>query len=746
MKAPTVLALVLALFSPIFATDIDDDIITDTTWGPAGSPYVITTDVTVEDGAKLTITTIAPFPPFVNDDVEVIINNDVTFTIEEGGELETVDDGSHNVSIHGLAALGGGDTYRGQFVCQDDSTVGICSDTEFYRLRNGIHIYESDFDAKGVDVYTCDGACIYLEDCGSGVGIHGGIIDGNSTSDYGVVIEGASGGYNSLITELEIRETELAGVYVDTSTSPNLDLLTVNYNNGDGVYVEGYGARITHSDLVYNSDEGIEVDNGASVNLAFCELNHNSDDGALVHGSDTFLFAIGCEFISNGNDGIQFSDNGDGNLQFALILPHTSPNTFGSNSGYDIRNLTCNLIDASGNDFQGCDIRDYDTTYPGDNPYTLSKDRIYDKEDDPNRGIVDFYGHRVSSSCDYITIDDDQYDLPILIEGNIAVREGLEVDGSFTHNQVFWLKDGRLAVGDSNNSCSVDIRDNGPSTVFTNYNVEQTSQIPYCQLQIHNTSSTHKLDDVIIDCDSRNTLGIIVEDDIEFEKIRVWDFRISGIWVFDSCDWFKISGSAYSDNEIIGADGADCGIEFYNFNSYGYYDYNTWINWVDIENVDVGIYMDKHDWAPGHEDDHKTWTCLCFDDIDETCIDYRNDCCDSEEDYYYALEIYDPSPDSSALFLCYNAAFGSGAYPILIVDDVVDEGDVWDSDNDPINCGPVDIEDFSKSGFGANVNLISEEATSPGRSKALSSGKNRIDSYGDSGVETTSWGEIKASF
>ncbi|MCK4594002.1 right-handed parallel beta-helix repeat-containing protein, partial [bacterium] len=731
----------------IFATVIDEDIDSNTTWGPAGSPYVITADVKVESGVKLTITTNAPFPPIENDDVEVIINNDVTFSIE--GELETIDDGSHYVSIQGHACLGIGDTYRGQFKCKNGSTVDICSDTEFYRLHNGIHIYASDFYAEEITVETCDGACIYLEDCGSSVKIRGDIIDGNSTSDYGVKIVGTSLP-DIGVNDLEIRETNVAGVYVNTSNVSfwgELDHLKVKYNNGDGVYVAGSSeVDFIRSEFSYNTDDGIDINgNGASVNLGHCELNNNSDDGAFVHGSESFLGAIYCEFENNGSDGIQFSGNGDGNISFALLPtypPHPGPCTFSSNSDYDIRNLTSNWIEARHNNFTGCDIRDYDTSYPGDNPYTLSRDRIYDKEDNPNYGTVNFFGTRQSSSCDKIIVDNDQYDLPILIDGNISVRERLEVNGSFTHNQVFWLKDGKLAAGDSSNACIVDIRDNGPSTVFTNYNVVETSQIPHGLLRIHKTSTTHKLDDVIIDCGGRNTLGVIVCDDIEFEKIRVWDFHNTGILVLDSCDWFKISGSAYSDNEIIGANGAVYGIKFYD----GDFNYNTWINWIDIENVDVGIYMDNHDWDPGDENDHKTWTCLCFDDVDETCIDYRNDCKDWDDDNYYALRIYDPSPDSSALFLCYNATFGSEAYPILIVDDVIDEDDVLDSEDNYIIYGPVDIEDFSKNGLIAAAVLDSFTSVFSQPGNVLSVDTPKTDRVDDTDVEHTSWGEIKALF
>jgi parallel beta-helix repeat protein len=294
-------------------------------WDMAGSPYWIEDNLTIENGASLTI-----YPG-----VEVRFN------------------GFYNIIVEGnLSALG---APSNRIVITSNKTVPISGDWNSILVRDSglaeIHYCSIDYALQGIKIIRSKFNIIVNNDI-------------NNSSDDGITLGDSA---NNTIRDNNIMNSNDDGIYIWGSSNNTISNNTINNKmsgNDDGIFLVGSSNNtITHNDVMYNGHDGIYI-LGSSYNTIANNNFFYNFDGIRPQGA--FRNDIFYNNASNNHHGISFESSGPSNNNTVMGNLITNNEGYGLYlpSGADNRIFLNRFINNSVNAFDNTGRNFWNSTYP----------------------------------------------------------------------------------------------------------------------------------------------------------------------------------------------------------------------------------------------------------------------------------------------------------------------------------------------------------------------------------------------
>lgn len=300
-------------------TWVEGHITEDTTWTLASSPYLVTGDIFVDEGATLTI------EPGV--------------IVKFGGYI--------SIFVNGSLYAVGTDTDRIKFTSNKPSPeIGDWNTVKFQGARNKTFIMKYtviEYGAHGVAISSKGGSLI--ENCEFYNNIKGIHIIGNSNTQIksntikfnqiGISSEGKEVSDVIIVNNI-IRDNSGSGIYlyVSSSSTSYIYNITVSGNavssNGEsGIYLYAYVTHRYSNSYIYNvtiSDNTVSLNSGSGIYLNAYSPSYDSPHSYIYN-----IIIIGNTVSSNGGPGIYLSTySAARSLMYDVII---SRNTVSFNDG-----------------------------------------------------------------------------------------------------------------------------------------------------------------------------------------------------------------------------------------------------------------------------------------------------------------------------------------------------------------------------------------------------------------------------
>jgi parallel beta-helix repeat protein len=421
-----VLAVALALLGLTFArplplvhaTDWCGNIDSDTTWTLSGSPHIITCDVQVESGVKLTI------------DPGVVVKFHPTYALQIDGEL--IARGTSGTPITFTSNAGTPAPGDWGYILFTDTSVDASYDAGGDYQSGSIIQYATIEYAGGASPDGPNGAlriddsspfidhAVIRHSADSGVAVFD--YSGAQKMTHNTITDNAKRGIAASetgsidISHSTIHRNSGGGLFVDHVTNAEISRNTItanSANDGGGIYVSSTtAAAISHNIIVDNSassegggiytqDAVVTIENnvvagnsahwggGGYVSDAYTgtTMSFNSILDNQASGNGGGIYAIGADGASVINNTIL--SNRAGVLQGGVYIsshPDFNDNNIYDNVGYDLHN---------GNITPTVDLNAQDNWW-GTTEADQIDDHILDDDEDPDLGLVDYSSYRSS--------------------------------------------------------------------------------------------------------------------------------------------------------------------------------------------------------------------------------------------------------------------------------------------------------------------------------------------------------------
>ncbi|MBU2527892.1 right-handed parallel beta-helix repeat-containing protein [bacterium] len=373
-----------AVDAPDVSTFVSGLISVNTTWSAANSPYIVTANVAVAQGATLTVEpgVTVKFSTGTYLQIQGCLNaqgtsgNKIVFTSRQGTPApgdwqyikfnDTSDDAACVVSYADLKYSDYG------FYC-DYSSPTITYSTISYNKSWGIYCSQSSPVIKYNYVHNNGDGSDYT----AGIYVYGSpLVEGNTISNnnkYGIACYADSP---------EIKNNTVSGNTIDGIYSTNTNLIvrnnTISDNGANGVWFQGYYVTLTNNRILDNLSNGIYV-NAWGVS----SINRNTVMGNSNYGINIFS---GSSLTVSSNT-VSYNQNGIYTYVSDVVIAKN--NIDNSTGTYNARNGSTGDINMAGNWWGTTDTGVIDS-------------KIYDYYDDFNYGKV-LYSPIAASEIDIVS-------------------------------------------------------------------------------------------------------------------------------------------------------------------------------------------------------------------------------------------------------------------------------------------------------------------------------------------------------
>lgn len=271
---------------------------TDTVWTAANSPYYLEGNLTIEDGAKLTL----------EAGVAVYING--TYNIYVDGGLYILGTPSQPVTLTSNSTT----RNRGDWGnLQVNSTGTIWASNFHMSYATTLRIEGDNCHIENATITESGDHGIYFGNCLNGTIANSSVYRGNN---IGVYLFQAT---NVSVHNTLINHTNSYGIYTETSAWTNLTKLTIHNTSSYGIYIyDGDHIMMDDLDIEYTNGYNIRVQSSQFINMTDLVLWCGSD--CIYMDSDTWIFVQNVIVRYTSNRGIRLSNSH--NTEFQNIIYH----------------------------------------------------------------------------------------------------------------------------------------------------------------------------------------------------------------------------------------------------------------------------------------------------------------------------------------------------------------------------------------------------------------------------------------